>query len=273
MPSEPGAPTTKSAGFTSTESFIDETIKYVKEGAARGIPLRIVGGVGIYVHSMKEKELWTKLDRLPNKVFPDVDYASRSNYSQKILELFESLGYAANRSVFLLHGDTRAIFYGDKIPVIDVFMDKLNFCHPIDLRKRLEIDNPTIPLADLLLQKLQIVQLNEKDVKDTILLLKAHELGAADNETINIEYVAKLLSDDWGFNYTVATNLDKVKQYLVNTEALASYRDEIFGKIEKINKRTESEPKSMRWKLRAKVGARSKWYQDVSDVAHTEQPM
>jgi len=269
----PNASTANPTGFSTTEAFIEETVRYVKEGAAKDIPLRIVGGVGIYVHSMNEKELWTTLGRLPSKVFPDVDYVSRSNYSSKIVQLFEGLGYTTNKSVLFLHGDTRAIFYGDKISMIDVFMDKLNFCHPIDLRKRLEVDSPTIPLADLLLQKLQIVQLNEKDVKDVILLLKAHEPGDVDKETINVEYVAKILSDDWGFNYTVTMNFDKVKQYITQTAPLVKYRDEILGKIEKINQRIESEPKSMRWKLRAKVGARSKWYQDVSDVAHQEQSM
>ena len=92
---------------------------------------------------------------------------------------------------------------------IDVFLGKLEMCHVIDYSDRLDIDSPTVPLAELLLQKLQIAQTNEKDIQDTLILLREHEIGSTDKDEVNADYVAQVLSNEWGFNYTVSLNLQE----------------------------------------------------------------
>jgi hypothetical protein len=251
--------------FPAPSVFVDEALRYTKEAADKGVPLRILGGLAIYLHSKNQSALWDSLGRIGSKVFTDIDLIGYSRLMSKIVEYFEGMGYTYSQTALLARGGTRVIFYGKTIPTVDVFMDKLDMCHTIDFRKRLEVDYPTISLADLLLEKLQIVELNEKDIKDTIVLLRAHDLGSDDRETINTRYIAELLSNDWGFYHTFTINLAKIKEYVSTSEAVIDHRNDLNEKIEKITQRIEGEPKSTGWKMRAKVGPHKKWYQDVGD--------
>ena len=150
---------------------------------------------------------------------------------------------------------------------MDVFYEKLDFCHAIYWKDRLEVDSPTIPLAELLLEKMQIVQINEKDIIDTIMLLLEHPLGDTDHEVINLKRVAAICAADWGFWRTVTMNLEKVRALAHHYPQLS---DEHKAKVEQQVKdamtRIEAEPKSMGWKLRARVGDRVKWYKEVDEV-------
>jgi hypothetical protein len=251
--------------FPAPDVFVEEALRCAKEAQAKGIQLRILGGLAIHLHSKNEEVLWNSLGRLGDKVFTDIDFASRRAHVNDLVKMFSGMGYTYNEGFLLLHGGSRLIFYGNPIPMVDVFVDKLDFCHPIELSKRLDVDYPTIPLADLLLEKLQIVQLNEKDVKDAIVLLRAHDVGDVDKETINIGYIAELLSKDWGFYYTFTTNLGKIKEYVSRSDVLADQRADLVAKIDGISKRIEDQPKSTGWKVRARVGTRKKWYQDVGE--------
>ena len=127
--------------------------------------------------------------------------------------------------------------------------------HVIDFKGRLEVDYPTIPLADLLLEKLQIVHINEKDIKDSILLLLEHDVGEGDKETINMKRITKIMAEDWGFYYTSTTNLKKIGTFLPKyTNLTDEQRLAITSKIEKLLQGIENEPKKLGWKVRARVG-------------------
>ena len=150
---------------------------------------------------------------------------------------------------------------------IDIFYDKLNFCHLIRWAGRLEVDSPSIPLAEMLLEKMQIVQINEKDIIDTIMLLLEHPLGDIDKETINIKRVAELCSTDWGLWRTTTMNLNKVRQLAQGYEQLTSeQKDKVSQQVELAMTRLDQAPKSMAWQLRSRVGDRVKWYKDVDEV-------
>ena len=132
---------------------------------------------------------------------------------------------------------------------------------------RLEVDSPTIPLAELLMEKMQIVKINEKDVIDTIMLLLEHPLGEIDHETINMQRVAELCADDWGLWRTLTMNLDKVKMLAQGYSACpTSSKTAVTTQVEAALARIEAEPKSMAWRLRARVGDRVKWYKEVEEV-------
>jgi hypothetical protein len=148
-----------------------------------------------------------------------------------------------------------------------VFYEKLDFCHTIYWKDRLEIDSPTIPPAELLLEKMQIVQINEKDVIDTIMLLLEHPLGDHDQEMINIKRIARLCADDWGLWRTMTMNLDKVQKLAMQYQQLtAAQKVKIASQVRAALDRLDAEPKSLAWKLRARIGDRLKWYKDVDEV-------
>lgn len=124
-----------------------------------------------------------------------------------------------------------------------------------------------MPLAELLLQKLQIVETNEKDIQDAIILLREHEVGKGDKEEINGNYVAKVLANEWGFHYTVAASFGKVKEFLEKYEGLNEQdRSVVTERIAVLQEKIEKEPKTLQWKLRARVGPSVKWYNVVEEV-------
>jgi len=125
----------------------------------------------------------------------------------------------------------------------------------------------TLPLSELLLEKMQIVKINEKDLIDTIMLLREHPIGNTDQETINAEVIARILSDDWGFWRTVTTNLKLVGE-LVGEYARLSEEDRqvVRHRTAELQRRIEAYPKTIRWKVRSRVGERVKWYKDVEEL-------
>jgi hypothetical protein len=150
---------------------------------------------------------------------------------------------------------------------IDIFYEKLDFCHEIKWSGRLEVDSPTIPLAELLLEKMQIVRINEKDVIDTIMLLLEHPLGDGDEETINMARVAHLCAAEWGLWRTLTMNLDKVQKLAMGYVQLGDeHKHHVVAQVTAALQRIEVEPKPMAWRLRARVGDRVKWYKDVEEV-------
>jgi hypothetical protein len=154
--------------------------------------------------------------------------------------------------------------------VVDVFFDELFFCHPIPLRDRLALDYPTITPTDLLLEKMQIVELNPKDVKDSLVLLLEHPLDSEKPDAIDGAYIARLLAGDWGFYYTVTRNLEKLHHHIADYGALGRGEGELVGqRLNELRKTIEEEPKTSKWKLRARIGPRVKWYQEVAEKSET----
>lgn len=244
--------------------LVKEAMSIISEAQNRGIILRIMGAIAFRIHCPKYGKLFTLLDRK----LSDIDLVGYSVQTKHIRNLFIDLGYKERPLTLSLGWAGRLIFIEEtKKHHVDVFLDELSMCHTIHFHKRLEIDYPTIPLADLLLEKMQIVKLNEKDIKDTIVLLLEHNIGQSDLETINAKYIAKTLSNDWGFYYTVITNLNKVKKFISRMDML-SYEEKkgLEFKINELIKWMEKEPKSLKWKIRGMLGSRKKWYKEVEDI-------
>jgi len=254
-------------------TFIEETISCVKQASEEGIVLRAIGGLAIYLHTPEEqKGLWEKL--FAGRAFKDIDFASYGKFRQKVFAFFKKRGYDVDLKLHMHYFKKRHIYFGGRVPMIDVFFDKLEMNHVIDLNKRLETDYPTIPLAELLLQKLQTVQIVEKDIRDAVVMLRAHDLGKTDNETINLDALVKAdLTADWGFHYTITTNLRKVKDFIPKCDVLTDNDARIIDeRINKILTYIEEQPKSLGWQLRAKIGAKKKWYNDVEDWSFFRVP-
>jgi hypothetical protein len=226
--------------------------------------MRVIGSLAFQLHCPKFGYLQAAMGR----AYTDIDFAAYQRQTKEIQILMSGLGYKENREVFIVSEGERAIFERMDIGIhIDVFYEKLAFSHVIYWNNRLEVDNPSIPLAEMVLEKMQIVKINEKDVIDTIMVLLEHPLGDKDHEIINIKYVAGLCSNDWGLWRTTTMNLDKVGRLAQGYAQLtAEQKETVDSQVKTALARIEREPKSLAWRLRARVGDRVKWYRDVDEV-------
>ena len=246
------------------EKFENELKRIIKASEEAGVMLRVIGSLAFQLHCPK----FGYLQQAMGRAYTDIDFAGYGRQSRVVQEMMARLGYVDNQEVFIVSGGERSIFDRSEIGLhVDVFWEKLDFCHTIRWAGRLEVDSPTIPLAELLLEKMQIVQINEKDVIDTIMLLLEHPFGDIDKETINMKLVAELCGSDWGLWRTVTMNLNKVRLLAQQYDQLTSeQKTHVDQQVETAMVRIEKEPKSMAWRLRSRVGDRVKWYKDVEEV-------
>lgn len=254
--------------YPAPEEYLEEGRHLTEEAQKEGIVLRVMGPIALHYYFPEFVDLYRRMERLGDRVFTDIDYAAYGKHRGKLVQFFEKHGYELEKRAAMISGGTRLIFFSARIPMIDVFFDKLDYNHPIDYRGRLENDPHSVSLADLMLQKLQIVQINDKDLKDAMLLLLAAPLGDTDKNVINAKYIAKLFAEDWGFYYTATTNLKKIKEAMTGVKALTDeQRSTIAAKVDAFLEIIEAAPKSGKWKGRAKTGTNKPWYKEVSDWA------
>ena len=247
--------------------FVDRGLALAESAREQRIVLRILGSLAYRLHCPANLQLFDEMKR----DLTDVDFAARGDQRKEIRAFLEGLGYEIDQDLLVATEGARYFFMDPASRMgVDVFFDELFFCHQIPLRDRLELDYPTITLADLVLEKMQIVEINAKDIKDTLVLLLEHPLDDDGAESIDTAYIAKLLGNDWGFYYTVTTNLGKLRTLGVEYGTLTERQWEVVGaRISELERLIEEEPKTRRWKLRARVGTRVKWYQEVTEKAAT----
>ena len=198
-----------------------------------------------------------------SRQYKDLDFATSKKSAGDLQKLLRDIGYEPHLGFNAMNGRERLLFYDDQNGrQVDVFVSSFRMCHEIPLEKRLAIDEDTVPLAELLLTKLQIIELNEKDMRDTVALLLEHEV-TDDDAGVNASHVAALCAEDWGLWRTISHNLESVRDHLPNydvaSETVASRVSRLLGHIEEA-------PKSRSWKLRAKIGERKRWYELPEEV-------
>jgi hypothetical protein len=231
---------------------------------AQGVPLRVLGSLGVSLHCPTSAALLPAFERS----YADIDFAAYRRDAQAVSALLGSRGYVEDREVAMTSEGQRGLFDDATRGIhLDVFYDRLEFCHLIPLAGRLEHDRPTVPLAELLLSKLQIVKINEKDVVDLILLLLDHELADSDASVIDASRVARLCAADWGLWRTATLNLEKVATLAQSYPQLdGAQRDRVAAQVSGLAARLEAEPKSLAWRARARIGERRKWWTDVDEI-------
>ncbi len=252
-------------GRAERDKFENELKRILKASEEAGVLMRVIGSLAFQMHCPK----FGYLQQAMGRAYTDLDFAAYAKQQKQIQTLMGQLGYVDNQEIFIVSGGERSIFDRAEIGLhVDIFWEKLDFCHIVRWTGRLEVDSPSIPLAELLLEKMQIVQINEKDIIDTIMLLLEHPLGDSDHETINIKRVAELCAGDWGLWRTTTMNLGKVRAITQGYEQLTpEQKNTVEAQVQKALTRIDQEPKSMAWRLRARVGDRVKWYKEVDEVA------
>ncbi|MGO9960710.1 MAG: hypothetical protein ACLP50_32825 [Solirubrobacteraceae bacterium] len=242
--------------------IVEEARRVMSAATEAGVPVRLVGGLAIKLHSA---ELPPALQRS----YQDIDLVTTRKASRSTLKLLEVLGYTPNDRFNAINAGRRAVVY-DLVHQrqVDVFVGEFQMCHKIDVASRLELDDTTIPLAELLLTKLQIVRLNRKDLIDIAALLHEHDIGDHDDDTVNATHIAKLLSSDWGLWRTSRQTVESSISRLAELGLGEHGEQAVLERLERLWQTVEAAPKSLRWRSRARIGDRTRWYEEPEEVDH-----
>jgi hypothetical protein len=238
----------------------EETIRLLGAAEQAGVPVRALGGVAV---ALRAGDVPPALRRGMH----DIDLATPAGHGRSVSRLLAEQGYEPNATFNATHGARRMIFedpaHGRHV---DVFVGRFRMCHELAFEDRLELDPLTLPLADLVMTKLQIVKLNEKDLVDLYSLLLAHEVADHDRDAINAGRIAALCARDWGTYRTFKDNLARLPAELARYGLDEAQRATISHRARELREAIESVPKSAKWKMRAKLGDRVRWYEDPEEV-------
>jgi hypothetical protein len=202
-----------------------------------------------------------------------MDFASVSTSKRGVMEFFAELGFHGDQRFNTLYGDKQMYFTTpDAKTTVDVIMDRLNMCHVLDFRARIDRMPYTLDVTDLLLSRLQIYELNRKDVHDLLHLLSAYEVrGGDDPGTVGLARVGQVVGEDWGWWRTTTGNLDKLVHLGSGEHSDLVPNARVYDPIDQakhVREFCDACPKTIKWKLRAKVGDRVQWYQLPEEVGH-----
>jgi hypothetical protein len=201
--------------------------------------------------------------------YGDLDFVVTSKQRGAVQKLFEALGYQGDMRFNTLNGHQRLLYLdAENGRQVDIFVDVMRMCHLIDLRDRLGGAGPSLLPADLLLSKMQIYEINQKDLVDIVALLIDHDVADHDNDAINATYLAKLTSEDWGLYRTLQLNQERARSMVKDLDVP---HETILKRLDALWDRIASAPKSLKWKVRSRVGDRMSWYELPEEVRQPYQ--
>jgi hypothetical protein len=242
--------------------MVEEALRIAGEAEKRNLALRLLGGVAI---KLRAKD---GLNPTFRREYADLDWITPKGTSADAQRFFEALGYSPQVRFNAIYGRERLLFFDEQHGrQTDILVGDFRMSHKISFDKRINIEPLTIPLAELLLTKLQIVELNKKDVLDALALLHDHPVKDEDGNSVNGERIAKLCAADWGLWRTFTANLSAVSDRLEDYDLPEKSKQSISSRIRELQRRIEQEPKSFAWKMRSKVGDRKRWYDLPEEVA------
>lgn len=239
-----------------------EMNRLVSAAREKSILLRVVGGLAIKAHYKTVHPFFVR-------EYGDLDFVIEGKQRREFEAFMPSAGYSPHKQFNLLNGAHRQIYYHDETEMkVDIFVGAFEMCHKIPLENRLHIHPLTIPLAELLLTKAQIIQFNRKDALDIASLLLNVETGN-DDEKINLDRIAQLCGNDWGLYKTTSINLKHVEELIGGESARLTDPEQalIKERIDEVLHTFQAMPKSLAWQMRDKVGTRVRWYEEVEEVA------
>jgi len=245
-----------------------EALRLIDLATARGLQVRLMGGLAFHA----QVPSWTARVERERR---DIDLATRARDRPGLMELMTGSGYLADKQFNALYGRKQLYFVDpERQRPVDVIIDSLEMCHTFEFADRLGVEPKTLPLAELLLSKLQVAHINRKDILDALALLSEYPLGQTDAGTINVGTITGLTSNDWGWWRTVTGNLERSRQFLAGEIQPGELdfgrpaRFDAAAQADALRQAIEDAPKSTRWRLRARVGERVQWYQEPEEVGH-----
>jgi len=234
----------------------DEAKRLLQASSEKRLALKLLGGVAVAVRCPSASRSGLRRN------YVDMDFIGHEKQSRAINGFFIEMGYQPRPRFNAMMGRKRLIFNDlANQRRVDIFLDVFEMCHRFNFAERVGLEALTLPIADLLATKLQIVQVNDKDFKDMTALFLDHEVGSGDGEMMNGPYIARLCSNDWGTHKTFTTNLSKLEMSVGDYGLTTSELDTTKARIAKLLEMIEREPKSLAWKMRARVGEKLPWYE------------
>jgi hypothetical protein len=240
-----------------------EAKRLVDSAARAGLIVRILGGVAVRMQAPSEAPL------LPRPI-GDIDIATRQGGWHALADFLKSSGYTGDDMFNALNGARRLLFFDHaNNRKLDVFVGEFEMCHSIPIAGRLDKQPMTIPLAELLLTKLQIVQLTERDIRDIYSMTYHHPVSAEDGSEIEADFIADLCAKDWGLWRTCTSTIDQSLARLPDYGLPSEVSDLIASRLSALQKEIEHAPKTARWKLRGRMGDRMRWYNEPEETTPT----
>lgn len=228
-------------------AMLDVARQLIDGGNARGLSLRALGGVGVAFQCP------TAMRPPLARAWKDLDFIAVSSQRQELEDYLESCGLRGDREFNALHGRQRLNYVHEQNGYdVDIFIDRLAMCHMLDLSDRLSRHELTLDPADLLLTKLQVVETNERDYMDIAAILCDHD--------VDRERIVGLLSRDWGWWRTATQVLARTADYAHSLVDLPA-REHMLQVLTALQQAVESAPKSLSWRMRARIGDRVRWYE------------
>ena len=256
-----GTPSAAGAASPSDDP-LPEALGLARAAAEASLGLKLLGGLAVRVLC---PEFPPRL-----RAGQDMDFACVSKERKKVAEWLAGAGCEPDRRFNNLNGDRQMYFNAPSGRPVDVMVNQLTMCHTLDFRPGFSRQPYTIDAVDVLLSKLQIVELNEKDAHDIVHLLAALPVGGGSQASIDTDRFCKLLGTDWGWWRTVTGNLAKMEELLGDRPGLIP-DNRVYEPVAQAGRLLElavETPKSMKWKLRANVGERVRWYELPEEVTH-----
>lgn len=245
-----------------TPGITDEGARLVGAADAAGVPLRLFGGVAIWHRSSAATRAALGRD------YGDLDFVAHRRGSRDLRDLLEANGYVPEKTFNAAHGAARLLYHApDGAFHIDVFLDQFEMSHRLDFSERLGVEPLTLPAADLLLAKLQVAEINAKDLSDTAMLLLNHELAEDDGPGhIGIARLHETCGADWGLFTTAQDNLDQLDTIVPALGLDEDQAARVRSRTGDLRGQLEAAPKTRAWRLRARVGRRKRWYEVPEEV-------
>ena len=241
--------------------ILDEARRLASAALEQDVPIRLVGGLAVRIRV--DEAFHPGLSR----EYKDIDFVTLKGRKKQVAAFIEGMGYEPQAQFNAMNGHERLLFFdlGNERQ-LDVFVGAFRMCHEIPITNRITLDPMTLPLAELLLTKLQIVNLNEKDLRDVIAILHHHEIADHDGDTINADRVARLCAEDWGLWRTCKMNVERVHDGIEGYDIAQSEREIVEERLDRLWARIEAEPKTRGWRLRDRIGDRRRWYDEPEEV-------
>jgi len=248
----------------------DEAHELIDAASAAGLTLRLLGGLAVREHC--------RTAELCARDYSDVDMVSRTRDARRLRAVFARFGYEEDYGAAGATGNTQLRFVRacrhaglDGTPAhgddhVDVFLDTFRMDHDIALGDRLAREPYTVPVSDLLLTKLQIFKLNEKDIRDVVTLLDGVAVGDAETPgAIDAAYIAALCADDWGLYYDVGLTLQRVEEHVADYGLSDARVAAVRRGLGRLVAAIAEAPKPVRFRLRARAGTRARWHNELDE--------
>jgi hypothetical protein len=247
--------------MTPLGDIVAEADRILVAAHAAPVPLRLIGGLAV------NRQVGGRSPGALLRSYQDIDLATPKGSGRAVSQLMTGLGYEPDQEFNTLQGTRRMVFYDEANQrKADLFVGAFELCHTIPITDRIEADPDTIPLAELLLTKLQVVDLNEKDLRDLVALLLAVPIGHGDDGEINGDRIAVLLAGDWGLWRTTRMNLERVREGVEQYDLEPSERESVRARCDELWTRIEQQPKTRGWSLRNRIGDRKRWYEVPEEI-------